>query len=249
MEDTIELPGEAMRKMGYKIQTILVDDRMRGDQQSRADEALRVSLRMGESAIILGEVRGEEAKTLYQSMRAGRAGSSIMGTIHGDSAESVYQRVVFDMGVSPEAFMATDVVITLGTVKDRKSGRLIRRMNEMVATSSDMGQFIDISETDKLMTAPVMRRALKTSQLGKKDAAKDIRARSLMRAVLAEAGKYDDRYLGPEWILIANDILAKSNRNLSAEGVADLLRKRIGIKELNRWTTGGSSTNAPPSSE
>ena len=74
IEDTTELPGEKMRKMGYKVQSLLINEKMNGDNQSRADEALRVSLRMGESAIILGEVRGGEAKTLYQSMRTGRAG-------------------------------------------------------------------------------------------------------------------------------------------------------------------------------
>ena len=68
IEDTSELPGELMRRLGYKVQTILVDERMDGDQSSGSDEALRLSLRMGESAIVLGEIRGEEARTLYQSM-------------------------------------------------------------------------------------------------------------------------------------------------------------------------------------
>ena len=239
IEDTIELPGEAMRRMGYKVQTILVDDRMGGDQASRSDEALRVSLRMGESAIVLGEVRGEEAKTLYQSMRAGRAGSSILGTIHGDSAESVYQRVVNDMGISPEAFMATDVVVTLGTVKDRRTGHLIRRINDMKSTGNEPGVFLDISDTEGLLSSPVMMRAMRSSQMGKRDVAKEIRARSLMRSILAEAGRTDDRYLGPEWILIANDILAKSDRSLTAEAIADSLRRRIGARDL-RWTTEGS---------
>jgi len=232
IEDTIELPGDYMRRMGYKVQSILVDERMRGDQQSRSDEALRVSLRMGESAIILGEVRGEEARTLYQSMRAGRAGSSIMGTIHGDSAGSVYQRVVSDMGVTPEAFMATDVVVTLGTVRDRRTGRLIRRMNEMVSIGDKPGEFIDISDTEKLLESPAMSRALRSSQLGKKDIAKEIRARSMMRSLLAEAGKYDEKYLGPEWILAANDVLSKCSRSMTAEAATDELRKRIGLKEL-----------------
>lgn len=229
IEDTIELPGESMRRLGYKVQTILVDDRMGGDQVSRSDEALRVSLRLGESAIVLGEVRGDEAKTLYQSMRAGRAGSSILGTIHGDSAESVYQRVVGDMGVSPEAFMATDIVVTMGTVKDRRSGHLIRRLDEMKSTGESPGEFLDISDTEKLLASPVMKRAMKSSQMGKRDIAKDIRARSLMRAILAEAGRTDDKYLGPEWIQIANDILAKSDRNLSAEEMANRLRARLGM--------------------
>ena len=227
IEDTMELPGDAMRRLGYKVQSILVDDRMRGDQQSRSDEALRVSLRMGESAIILGEVRGEEARTLYQSMRAGRAGSSIMGTIHGDSADSVYKRVVSDMGVSPEAFSATDVVITLGTVRDRRTGSLIRRINEICSTASEPGMFSEISDTDSLLVSDLMGRVMKVSQLGKKDIAKEIRTRALMRSILAEAGRTDDRYLGPEWILTANDILARSNKDQSAESIADILRKEI----------------------
>ena len=216
-----------MRRLGYKVQSILVDDRMGGDQQSRSDEALRVSLRMGESAIILGEVRGEEARTLYQSMRAGRAGSSIMGTIHGDSADSVYKRVVSDMGVSPEAFSATDVVITLGAVRDRRTGRLIRRINEICSTASEPGMFSEISDTDSLLVSELMGRVMKVSQLGKKDIAKEIRARALMRSILAEAGRTDERYLGPEWILTANDILARSSKDQSAESIADILRKEI----------------------
>ena len=230
IEDTVELPGDAMRKLGYKVQSILVDDRMGGDQQSRSDEALRVSMRMGESAIVLGEVRGDEARTLYQSMRVGRAGSSIMGTIHGDSAESVYQRVVYDIGVSPEAFMATDVVITLGTVRDRRNGHLIRRMNELVSTGSEPGSFVDISDSDKLLASPVMSRAIRSSQLGKGDVAKEIRARALMRSILAEAGRDDDRFLGPEWIVIANDILLKSDRTQSAERIAEALGDRISAR-------------------
>lgn len=230
IEDTMELPGEAMRRLGYKVQTILVDDRMNGDQLSRSDEALRVSLRMGESAIILGEVRGEEARTLYQSMRAGRAGSSVMGTIHGDSAESVYQRVTGDMGVSPEAFMATDMVVVLGTVKDRRTGNLIRRVNEMKATGKDPGTFLDIANTEDLLSSPMMERSMRSSQLGRRDIAKEIRARALMRSVLAEAGGKDVRFLGPEWILQANDTLESSGRDLSAEEVCDRLRSRMGVQ-------------------
>jgi len=232
IEDTMELPGEAMRRLGYKVQSILIDDRLGGDQQSRSDEALRVSLRMGESAIVLGEVRGEEARTLYQSMRAGRAGSSIMGTIHGDSAESVYKRVVSDMGVSPEAFMATDVVITLGTVRDRRTGRLIRRVNEMKSTMSEPGAFMDISDTEGLLQSAVMKRAMKVSQMGRRDISKEIRARALMRSVLAEAGRDDERFLGPEWIQTANEILSKSDTNQSAESIAEKLRRKISAEGM-----------------
>ncbi len=218
IEDTMELPGEKMRKMGYKVQSMLIDDRMDGSDLSRADEALRVSLRMGESAIILGEVRGEEAKTLYQSMRTGRAGSSIMGTIHGDSAKSVYERVVHDMNIAPEAFMATEILVTLGTVRDRRTGNQIRKMNEIVATGEHAGDFIDIADSSELFTTPVMRRVMTTSQQSKSEIMKEIRARASIRSYLADVGnKFGEEYFGPEWIGFANDHVSRSQGKTAEE--------------------------------
>jgi len=227
IEDTIELPGERMRSMGYKVQTILVDERNEDSPLAGANEALRVSLRMGESAIVMGEVRGEEARTLYQSMRTGKAGSTIMGTIHGDSANSVYNRVVHDMGIAPEAFMATDVIVTLGTVKDRRTGNLVRRMREFVSTSKDPGTFIDISNQDSMFDAPVMKRAMQVAQMGRHDVVKEIRARSAMRSYLAELGRTDEKYLGPEWILVSNELLSKMPPAASAESILTEFKRRM----------------------
>ena len=227
IEDTMELPTSLMRKMGYKVQSMLIDDRMGGDNLSRSDEALRVSLRMGESAIILGEVRGEEARTMYQSMRAGRAGSSIMGTIHGDSAKSVFERVVHDMNISPEAFMATDILITLGTFKDRRSGNQIRKVNEVVATADMTGEFLDITDSAVLFSSPVMRRVLSSSQMSKAEISKEIRARAVIRSFLAEMGKtQNEEYLGPEWIGIANDHVSRTHGN-TAEDVLNSFKVKF----------------------
>ena len=48
IEDTLELPGDCLRATGYKVQTMLVDERIQGTATTRADDALRVSLRLGE---------------------------------------------------------------------------------------------------------------------------------------------------------------------------------------------------------
>ena len=111
---------------------------------------------------MLGEVRGDEARTLYQSMRTGKAGSSIMGTMHGDSARSVYERVVHDMGISPEAFMATDFLVTLGMVRERGGHRQNRALTEMVSTSDIPGEFTDITGAGLLMS-PAVRRIMDAS--------------------------------------------------------------------------------------
>lgn len=210
IEDTIELPGEKMRAMGYKVQTMLIDDRMEGDATKRADEALRVSLRMGESAIILGEVRGEEAKTLYQSMRTGRSGSSIMGTIHGDSAKSVYECVIHDMQISPEAFMATDFLITMGTIRERGTMKQSRKLLEMVSTSNIAGEFIDISSQEGFFVSPAVKRMMNSIRMDEDEVLDEIQIRSEMRSFLAEmAEKHGDGFYGPEWIALANDHLSK----------------------------------------
>ncbi|MDR0524214.1 MAG: type II/IV secretion system ATPase subunit [Candidatus Methanoplasma sp.] len=227
IEDTMELPAARMRRMGYKVQSMLIDEKLGGSDLSRADEALRVSLRMGESAIVLGEVRGEEARTLYQSMRAGRAGSSIMGTIHGDSARSVFERVVHDLGIAPEAFMATDVLITLGTVRDRGTGNQIRRMSEIVATGDSAGEFLDMTDGSALFSAPVMRRAAASSQMTRPEIMRDIRARALIRAHLAGMGNsLGEEYHGPEWIAAANEHVSKA-RGDTAEGVLESFKSRF----------------------
>lgn len=226
IEDTLELPASQMRKMGYKVQSILTDDRMDGDSASKSGEALRVSLRLGESAIVLGEVRGAETKTLYESMRTGRAGSSIMGTIHGDSAKTVFDRVVHDMGISPEAFMATEVLVTMGTVRDRRTGAQTRMVSEFVATSDRVGEFIDMSgEPD--FSAPVLRRALSASGMTVEEAKEEIKARVLIREFLAETGKeLGPEYFGAEWVQAANEHISR-NAGKDAESVFRSFRGRV----------------------
>ncbi|MCL2142654.1 MAG: type II/IV secretion system ATPase subunit [Methanomassiliicoccaceae archaeon] len=233
IEDTSELPTDKMRGMGYKVQSMLIDDRMGDDTQKRAEEALRVSLRLGESAIILGEVRGEEARTLYQSMRTGRAGSSIMGTIHGDSARSVYERVVHDMKISPDAFSATDIVVTMGTKRPKGSMRQYRRLNEIALTSDRHGDFVQMPAdgilSDAVLETPMFRRILSSSSCTKDEIADEIFVRGEMRRFLTEmASEHSDTFCGPEWICFANEHLSKA----LADGTFD----RSGtIDDFKKW--------------
>jgi type IV secretory pathway ATPase VirB11/archaellum biosynthesis ATPase len=111
VEDTPELPATALRDAGRDVQTIRIET-TDGPSLSPT-EALRTALRLGEGALIVGEVRGEEAATLYEAMRVGAASSTVLGTIHGDGADAVYERVVTDLGVQASSFAATDFLVTL----------------------------------------------------------------------------------------------------------------------------------------
>ena len=209
IEDTREIECGTMRDLGYKVQSILVDERLQGDSSTRSADALRVSLRLGESAIVIGEVRGAEARVLYESMRTGKAGSSIMGTIHGDSAKTVFQRVVHDMGISPEAFMATDVLVTIGDYRDRRSGAKTRRVNEIVCTTDRPGEFVNLCADNLEFTTPVMRRALSSASMTEKEAIDEIKARGKLHGILAELGKEKEEFLSPKWIIEANETVAR----------------------------------------
>ena len=139
IEDTPEVPASKMQALGYDIQTM----RFSGNAEQgtgSAQEALRASLRMGESAIIIGEVRGAEARVLYESMRAGSAGSAVLGTIHGNSAKGVLDRAVEDLGVSERAFSSTDIVVVIGLIRSPDGTRFERRVVEVAEVREAQGK-------------------------------------------------------------------------------------------------------------
>ncbi len=99
-------------------------------------------------------------------------------------------------------------------------------MNELVATWGAPGEFVDINSTESLMTVAVMRRAMQSFQGGSRDAAKEIRAKSILHAYLAEMGADDDRFLGPEWVLTVNGIVANMCRDYLVETMLEEFKRR-----------------------
>lgn len=218
IEDTAELPIRQMQRLGYKVQSMLVEPGLGEGREEKTDEALRVSLRLGESAIVLGEVRGKEAQTLYQSMRTGKAGSSVIGTIHGDTARSVYERVVHDMGIPKEAFGATDIVLSMSLNRPKGTHRQVRRLVEVVECSNEgPGEFsplmsFDFSRgrlSDSLLGhSKVIGRIATAWNMKYDEALSNIRARAEMRAALVDAATNgNETFLGPEWVCRANEFL------------------------------------------
>ena len=93
-----------------------------------------------ESALAVGEVRGEEAAVLYEAMRVGAGGSAVLGTIHGDGGEDVRERVVSDLDVPASSFATTDLVVTMGTFDDDgERGRRVAAIEEVVDHGGEPG--------------------------------------------------------------------------------------------------------------
>jgi len=130
-EDTLELPGTYMKNIGYNILRLKTQSAIsisKSGIEVPPDEALRTGLRLGDSSIIIGEVRSLEAKVLYEAMRVGAAGNVVMGTIHGDSAYSVWDRVVNDLSVPTTSFKATDIITVSRPIRFEGSLKRVRRL-------------------------------------------------------------------------------------------------------------------------
>ncbi len=118
LEDTLELNVDALRKIGYDIQRMKVRSALLASStEIGADEGIRTSLRLGDSCLIVGEVRSLEAKSLYEAMRVGALANVVAGTIHGASPYGVFDRVVNDLQVPATSFKATDCIIVCNPVK------------------------------------------------------------------------------------------------------------------------------------
>lgn len=132
IEDTLELPVDALRKLNYNIQSMKVASALtRGTTEVSADEGIRTTLRLGDSSLIVGEVRSVEAKALYEAMRIGALANVVAGTIHGDSPYGVFDRVVNDLGVPRTSFKATDVIIVANPVRSPDGLRRFRRVTQI----------------------------------------------------------------------------------------------------------------------
>jgi len=130
-EDTLELPVEYMKEIGYNIQRLKTRSAIGASEESAEvppEDALRTALRLGDSALVVGEVRSVEAKVLYEAMRIGAAGNVVMGTIHADSAYAVWDRVVNDLGVPTTSFKATDLVVVGKPIRFKGSLKSHRRV-------------------------------------------------------------------------------------------------------------------------
>ncbi len=253
VEDTLELPSIEMRRLGYKVQTIFVRSSVAGQQSELSvDDALKVSLRLGESAIILGEVRGHEARTLYEAMRAGTAGSAVLGTIHGNSAHSVYERVVHDLGIAPTSFNATDIVVISGLVNIggsvRTQSRRVTQIAELDKLAPDPGVFEDLMEyqeeadtmaTTKRMTKGSLRIRTIADAWGMtyEEALENIRVRGAYRQEIVRYAREHHRndLLSANWVSASNTAFWEIMERHKEEQKAHTLRYDQVLEEWKSW--------------
>lgn len=154
IEDTLEIPVTSIRKLGFNIEQMKSRSVItRVETELPADEALRTSLRLGDSVLIIGEVRSVESLALFEAMRIGGLSNVVAGTIHGETAYGVFDRVVHDLGVTPTSFKALDIVTISNMLKSPDGLHRFRRVTELTEVRknwktdpSDEGGFVNLME-------------------------------------------------------------------------------------------------------
>lgn len=156
VEDTMELPVDSMRNLDYDIIRMLVSSALSNDEEGiSAAEGIRTSLRLGDSSLIVGEIRSQEAKALYEAMRVGALANVVAGTIHGGSPYSVFDRVVNDLGVPATSFKATDTITVANPIKSPDGLKSFKRVVQLSEVRKHWnedpvkeGGFVDLMKYD-----------------------------------------------------------------------------------------------------
>ncbi|MBI4894308.1 MAG: type II/IV secretion system ATPase subunit [Candidatus Aenigmarchaeota archaeon] len=154
VEDTLELPVVEMRKLGYNVTRLKSRSVItKVETELAPDEALRTALRLGDSVLVVGEVRSTESVALFEAMRIGALANVVAGTIHGESPYGVFDRVVNDLGVKPTSFKAIDIITVSNMLKSPDGLHRFRRVIEMTEVRkkwkndpADEGGFVPLME-------------------------------------------------------------------------------------------------------
>lgn len=91
-------------------------------------DLLKNALRQRPDVIIVGEVRGQEAFTLFQSVATGHGG---MGTIHADSVQAVINRLTSEPMNIPRSLVGTTLDCIIMQLKIRVGDRSVRRITSV----------------------------------------------------------------------------------------------------------------------
>lgn len=133
IEDTAELCLYHQNKV--RLETIPPNVEGRGEVVM--DDLLKNALRMRPDRIIVGEVRGPEARTLFTAMNTGHAGC--MSTIHANSIQDVVVRLTnAPMNVPITMIPSLDLIVMEERFFDERRGT-IRRITEVAELFVDEG--------------------------------------------------------------------------------------------------------------
>lgn len=152
IEDTLELA------LGGRENWVQMESRpkMRLQEEVTMDDLLKNAMRMRPDRIILGEVRGKEAETLFIAMDTGHSGC--LGTLHSNSAKEMLLRLKSEpMNVAEALLPLLDLIVVQYRIYVKGKG-IQRRLVSVTEVSSMERQALlsNVYEWDR--KADVLRR-------------------------------------------------------------------------------------------
>ena len=140
-------------------------------------ELMRSALRMRPDRIIVGEVRGEEAKVLFEAMNTGHDGC--MGTLHANSArESIHRISSAPMNIPLAQFVGLHLILVQRKLPDGRRvmvevsevagfGEGVVRLNQIYAFDTKRNGTVATGIPSRLMSDIARASGLSASQLKK----------------------------------------------------------------------------------
>jgi flagellar protein FlaI len=164
---TIEDTAELQLPVEHWIRLETRPPNVEGKGEITMDDLVKNTLRMRPDRIIVGEVRGPEARTMFTAMNTGHDGC--MGTIHSNSARETIVRLESPpMNVPRIMIPALDIIIMQVRFHSRKKGT-IRRITEIAEISGIEAESVQLNKLykydpakDELIPTGVPSRTLNT---------------------------------------------------------------------------------------
>jgi len=226
IEDTREIPISDLQQLGWKVQGMNTQSAIiKSSVEIAPDVALRAALRLGNSSLVIGEVRGPEVAVLYEAMQIGTAGNSVIGTIHGASTKAVYERIIHTLGVPSASFKSTDAIVVCantrpgGSMTKRKRVIQISEVNSTWDDGADHTEvFSDIlafdASIDSLVSTDILDRG-QSELIGKiarkwgipiDAASRNIRMRAKIKERMAASGIINPALVEADVVSMANNM-------------------------------------------
>jgi len=164
---TIEDTAELQLSVEHWIRLETRPPNIEGKGEVTMDDLVKNTLRMRPDRIIVGEVRGPEARTMFTAMNTGHDGC--MGTIHANSSRETITRLESPpMSVPRIMIPALDIILMQVRFHSRKKGT-IRRITEIAEVAGIEGDHVQLNKLykydpakDELIPTGVPSRVLNT---------------------------------------------------------------------------------------
>jgi flagellar protein FlaI len=138
IEDTAELQLPVEHWVRLETRPMNIE----GKGEVDMDKLLKTTLRMRPDRIIVGEVRGKEAESLFTAMNTGHEGS--LGTLHANSAKETITRLSNPpMNVTPFMISVLDIILIQERVQER--GKVHRRVSEIAEVTGIKNEKVQLS--------------------------------------------------------------------------------------------------------